>query len=1556
MSTILPSEITTTIANNIARFGNKIKLRVKMWRNTAGAIYDTNPVSTGDYSASTGVYTFDERVWLKEVDITHGGTREVYKIEYEDELGSYILILAKNKGTSSPQTVTLPFPVYAKKFKFTVYAEEDPTDSEKPSIVKAKLDTWFDVTDHVCDPIAIENNIDKLLGKIQLPHTIVQISNNDGRWNKKKTGFVLPYYELKLAGDNKIGTLDTINYKKNGTRFTVEIKYYGENWEDADYILLSSFHARKWESTAISGEVGWLAKTELKTPLIEGAEPEDIIDKYIIRNDDSILIQFNKPLGKDIITVDREHVGEIDLEPDNPRKIADGEHTWAHCNDEEYIYYATRTAGSAAGTNSGGYVTIFRCTADGSVNEEVGKIYAVAHDVVRFSGTDYDLVDYNSESNPNLNNGNPVKRMIRDIGGMCVDSGYLYVTILQVVNGEYYNDPVGSFGYYCYEKLLYRLPKDGTGWSSICGYGIVETAEKRIGYAYSGFNKWSPGGHNGTFNPPSPYTWDPYDIVLATGFHVPVLKNIILYDDAGTEKLLYVLELDRFGQKAIEMSQFHKVNKDWTGDTQIGGVGSGSDNRVECITIYNEMIMFVHWSDYSNYPTSISWYIGVLEKDDSGDFYIADYGRAAISIMFKGMTFMVDGLYGSGNGYDASTESVLGNGIMQWYKFLFQMDGYNIVHMNHETNNTFINNPYPIVFVGGSTAGFEFVKYGKEYIDGNIVVTASWIMNLFSGELILRFIFPSEMSNAIQVSYDFVNSILFYKSEVSSRLGDDCLGKIGQVGERSYFINEYGAISELRKIQSQVISLREVNIEYRNITGDDGEELPDPMYPGLTGARIAYDEQYGKELWVGFQFTAQHDGILSTFKIPLCIFKYGTISGTYDVPVGIRIHAANDNDVEVDFDGNVIEPPGPPITAQITQLLSTTIYIPFSEIDSVTNKSPYKWFTFDISSVGFTVQAGKRYCIITETDPTGDDFNYLFLSKKVDDNCATNRSIDQFVTAGGSPSGSGWCVVDVGTNRSIISYSIVEIKKTKQELESVDIIDSVNPNISAGFNSLVGGNDTTVAVRSIDFVTLYTKGTHYSITYSSGKFYLNFLGSSWDLTDAIIAMWYDSKSDLIELKEEQHNISEDAEFGDETEYLRILIEGQRLRPSDSPVRISKTFTLIVGLDEEVISENAQTKNSESVSLEQWNDSKSVFEPSLETDPESLKFAVEFRDPFIIGTTAYTVERGKGKTADTVYYGTQSKSSDDDTPRFYRIDSADGFNGFSDDDYHVMLNPESYVEWRLATEDDYPDMDSDHVEGTVPSAAGDVFTQNHFYLKHMNGFFGRTSCNWAAYKAETKKYYLNEDGVIVEDDDFDPSSDLNPLNTAYVNKLIIVKTNPVDFAGNPMFHAHGESGKDGYDSSMNSNVKQWMSTSIDRVIITSNGIRVLYSNYRDVNSFLNIIVIGYPINFATHLRAEKKRPGYDHADAKELLIENEYLQSYNLIKRKVDVNDNFWGVERIDYSRTVPFDPRLRPGAIVKVTSERQGLSKALFMVTTSRGMLSLESGGLQSYLDFLLQV
>lgn len=1537
----------------------------------AYTVTPSNPASVtgGGGSGATFTMTWSKDAWPRT------------RLEYQDKNSNWIRLFVVVR-TGDTTNYDLPFPIFTKKIRLTSLTLTSDVFIA-PVLANLYSDTYFDFTVHTGLEVTLEQNTAGFSDEIRLPFTSITLDNSDGRWNKNRV-FSLDYFYVDRTATVfrivKGGTEDIKTYKKSGIRITVEIKFMGPNFEDSDWIILSNFYARKWTVQSVSGESGWIAKTSIETPLLEGETISKIIEEYIIRkNDGELLIQFHKPVEDDeIVTVVNEVVGEIEIFPEvsTANKFLDGNKVLSHCFDGTFLYYAIRDDGTKRLSNGGLGIEIFKQRPGGSDPELLGTIRPILPKTVRVQGVDIGFEALRADTpNSNLNGGIQFTRYTHHVWQMAVDDKYLYIPVCNAWFADYTEIPIQTGKQ---ESCIYKLSKNG-GWSDRFGPNFPDGVllDSTVALPVGIFAKGVP--HANYFILSLGYHIDPSPFITLLGDQAENSQRTfmgceIITNGDGDKKLLVMVKMKNFNDdSSSQLTEYWEIDTDFNpnnvsfnswGDISIIQKGtSGNRERVICTKQFNDKSFYVFYEDLGETINTL----GVLSRDDAGTYAINTTAPATDvpvpPTRIQALSFHADGLYASGRGYSIAGERSSGetSGIVQVFNNAFTLQGYNISHIKSSIFSKFLSHPVPLIKIGAENSSVRITRWGQDKIEGNVYKTLFFELNLSSGDLTIKQIPEAGETSIIRASYDFTLSTSFYKAEGPSRLSSDILGKLQQASQKTFFIDEHGALEKLPFLESQTIPIKYVNDEYTLIKSANPDTNPELE----GGFAMVINGLFAADQLFCFQFTPDFDGKLESLTIPLRFIKLET--KVKDPLLEFEVWFGNDTSTNVDLSRTgAIDTVAPPVTADLEQLATRSIFANSAKLlpaDAIGfERTEYHWYKVDLGSTHI-VTKGQSYALIFRQsgDVEIESNNWQVLSKfciKGSPIGFANRTAFTTLPDGAAMSTLVASTWDCATNNNFVTYCFVNITKTKQELRSINIIDSLNPNISAGFNSIIGGSNSTIAVRSPDFSTLYVKATDYTITFASGKFFINF--TTFNIEDSVIIQWYESKVDLLGLSDIPGNklrhIAESSSHGDDDFFLRTIVKGERSFPSVISAEINKIFDLFPGLGLEVISDNKQTKRVEAVSIADWDEEKGEFVelPTDSLNAEAKTFALDFKDPFLVGTTAYKVREGKGKTTDEVLAGSITPSIFQDVPIFHEVNTSS--LSLSDEEYHVMLDNENYLEWRIATIQDFTDMIPAFMSAgsLAPTGLDDVKTINHFYLKHMNRAYGENTVNYIVYESEEILFYLDIDRAVIQDDSFTSESLANPLRTHFAEKRIQVVLLPGDFAGNPLFPAHSEGGA-GDDPTMDSAVKKKMAGKIVRNTTSSSGLNIVYDNYGVLSQFLTVQVIGFPVNRVLELKSEVRNPGFEHADAKVLNIENNSLQSQFVVDRLAKSLNNFWSVERLNYDLQILFNPMVRPGTISKITSEHEGLTTDLFVVTNPKHTLSFASG-FTSNLSRLLQI
>lgn len=1560
MGIILPHEITTEIATRIGKISKNYSLRILGFVNESSALGDpvsTTPITDGDYSASTGVYSVPSRVWAWRFFVySSGRTVETsIMIEYKDDDGNWIVChTAHDIGTTSPWVVELASTIFAKDFRFKFFDPLDETTTNIPTDIRIYSELRADVTKWCTGDVTIEDSVDILNENVKLPHGNVGIINNEGQWIK--SGTALDGICDGRTGEKANSTgIYLSSMARRGARIVVMIKYYGTEWEDSDWIIIGNFYTRKWSMNSVGGEMAWLAKTKVAPPIIENAEPADVIENIIAMKDGNALMQIEREDNEEIITVENEYVGDIEFfltasPPSTPEKILDGTKVWCHCQDSTYIYYMIRNERSFYDASTDmWYFDVYRMTHSGTGITKLGTISQTVANLYTTEGATGTFNGYNGQSY------SPEGNIYSQIRNACMDCDdeYLYIGFASNCLAKYYN-VLWTFPPYTArrdawngETVILRVKKVGGNFRTLCPQTknveltststyietITATGEAKKSITGLGQDSDTDSGTN----------------------HRPVVVMRCIH--SGNEKLLVIVQCENYGGTGTQQKAY-LCDPNLQNYTFQNNIASG----IEILSMfrYDDDRFCCLWQDNNTSKK----YLGMAEFNKStGDLQLVAYGRAESNTNCRGLSFIGDSIFASGTGWSSSNRSVSTDGVKQAYRCVFIADGSHMIHELHATRNNYLSHRFPMVTVGGADISKDQLEYGVEYVDGEIFYNIGWIINLKTGEIKFRQIFPSSDLNEIRISYDFVNNFLFLDMESDDRMDSKALGKISQAQFGNYFFDEAGRLNKLPFLQQQTLSMKGSTLDYYDTDSDLDE------HPGMW-----MSQGLGSDIATGMEFVPEFSGVIEKIKLPVKLHVKSITGGALPNPW-------NPIDVDLYITGSGVDcrsaagavPDTPPVNANIKSLGAFKLFIDSNKIVgtgspyNVGDESPYVWRTFDVSGAteaNRTVVAGSHYCIIIRMQKTNNNVLYYGMAKDVAMS-THNRTIKKTIPDGAditTHTGTWYTEANFRSDSDGgCIFWVLEYRKDRVALKSTKIIDSLHPNISSGFTSLLGGSDSTIAVKSQDLESEFTKGSgfDYTIEYSSGKFWLVNEGLASD--QIVVVQWFDTpdNNDLIKLTSAPKDMIEDiAAIADTTSYLGVKIIGEKLLPAPRSVVVEQIMPLPIAWQEPLEASTKQrVEGDSSNSMRNWNETKKKFEYPDSDTGDSAKFALDFKDPFIAGTTAYTVRYGKGLTTDRVEDGSVTPGDSRDVPLFWRIDMASPGNGFDSDDYHIIFKDDQYRTWRLATSDDIPDM----VDNTIVWATGDTGSadshfagshdgeplkgKTHFYVKHMNKYYDNgDTLNWIAFESEDRQYYIDRYGAPRRDDGYAVESDKNPSDTSYLSKVIVVQLGVENAMQVPLFEAHGESGKTGYDSTYSSKVKSWAFSKLDRVDIKPRGIAVNYSNKSGFVKFLRFFVIGYPLNARIGIEYSKLLDGSDHADAKIVKIENNLIQSYEAARLKGQQIIDFWGNDKPPLSRTMPYNPMLRPGMVIKLDSDLLSLSNRLFFIHSRYVTLSPSSG------------
>jgi len=175
---------------------------------------------------------------------------------------------------------------------------------------------------------------------------------------------------------------------------------------------------------------------------------------------------------------------------------------------------------------------------------------------------------------------------------------------------------------------------------------------------------WNVVGILSAQNPVDPY--DGFDATTpsadAKSAFMPLIIGCTIWDDSGTDKILYHLRLraynGRNGTNNGPITEFHLLTKDFVTNTTINTI----DEWIISILPLKGISNTVMWFDHGGTET---WKLGLLKRDSVGDFIVETFGFQSLTKRPLAMVFIDDSIYRSsefrsaGNFDDAEIDGII---------------------------------------------------------------------------------------------------------------------------------------------------------------------------------------------------------------------------------------------------------------------------------------------------------------------------------------------------------------------------------------------------------------------------------------------------------------------------------------------------------------------------------------------------------------------------------------------------------------------------------------------------------------------------------------------------------------------------------------------------------------------------------------------------------------------------------------------------------------------------------------------------------------------------------
>jgi len=479
-------------------------------------------------------------------------------------------------------------------------------------------------------------------------------------------------------------------------------------------------------------------------------------------------------------------------------------------------------------------------------------------------------------------------------------------------------------------------------------------------------------------------------------------------------------------------------------------------------------------------------------------------------------------------------------------------------------------------------------------------------------------------------------------------------------------------------------------------------------------------------------------------------------------------------------------------------------------------------------------------------------------------------------------------------------------------------------NATFSFNSLI--------VKSADRLVQFTEGVDFTIAYTAGRYYISFLDTSTVHSARVVRVRYLHQKEIPLLRDAVHIVQGgvDEEWGDENIINDVTVEGEKLLPNDTAISVQQVFAV----SPNELKQTSRFANVQEVRPEgqfDWQPAQRTVDDDSKPDAQRRYF-LEFEQPFVLGNSGFDIiygdaRDGSASGGDGQYgilkSGDETHNQSVTEAHFYRqeLDLT-----AKDPVYFIMLD--NNREWRPATAADFSDM-AGNTTGTEPTDPADVKTTAHFFLKQMNGNYGKKNCHWMAYYTQKIRYYLDGDGRVIEDPSFTADDRAkNPRLTVSPEKRIAIVLTPENERQCPLFQLHGESGKEGYfvdgepadDFDFFTGVLQLFSLQINRVMADMLGVNFDYESWSDVTQFVRVETTGYPLSIIEKVvgRAPATPEDVELYGLRERVLTSNFIQNISAARNRAYGVKELRGSERSGFSVEVLFDAGLSLEMLVRV--------------------------------------
>ena len=419
----------------------------------------------------------------------------------------------------------------------------------------------------------------------------------------------------------------------------------------------------------------------------------------------------------------------------------------------------------------------------------------------------------------------------------------------------------------------------------------------------------------------------------------------------------------------------------------------------------------------------------------------------------------------------------------------------------------------------------------------------------------------------------------------------------------------------------------------------------------------------------------------------------------------------------------------------------------------------------------------------------------------------------------------------------------------------------------------------TIQVSNADYNYFYTEGTHYNISYDAGTGVYTLTEVTTSLVGHIVITYLKGPADdALILFDDDGALTPPSVMAapeswklDEL-YNRITVNGERAYPMDTPITYIETYA-VSPQQLNVDTNFSKIQRAEANAQYSWDSERKIFFSEENENVSYAGFVVEFNDPLIIGTTKWIL-----REPDTSHVE-EKTATETGATGFQRITWDTAFlepgSAVGTLNYDVLVVNKSY--WRVCRKED--EDDDAWIGGAYKTGSNVVLKKFRDFVAPDDATDSDT-CVAYAYATKDTSFYIDAAGVIQE---AEISATTNPSRTASPDKSIYIRVGATDERGAALFRQAGT-----YDSVV---IAADYAVTIGAVRINYDGISIDVNNYAEIEHFLQILAVGYPISAVERVKVvcedmitlDGTLSSIDVQGERTLTLDNPYIQSVGIAK-------------------------------------------------------------------------